>query len=98
MKRTRPTELTSAPAAGAEFDFSGLTPAQSLLMTFGGWSPGAGSRKQPLPSTARALVQRGLLVERDILFAGVVIKTYEAPVAIHRAWCEWCSAQEGAKA
>lgn len=80
----------SIPARGPNYDFTGLTAPQRGVLAMQGWQPGAG--QQPRPRTVAKLVERGLVVERDIVFCGVAMKAYEVPLDVHAAFCEWCSA------
>lgn len=51
------------------------------------------------PATLAALERRGLIVGRfQTLGAGtsleVVVQRWSVPLAVHVAWCAWCSEQE----
>lgn len=90
-----PVGMEQPAAAGLSgFDFTGLTAPQRGVLAMQGWQPGSG--QQPRPRTVAKLVERGLVVERDIVFCGVAMKAYEVPMDVHAAFCEWCSKQERA--
>jgi len=71
----------------AEYDFVGLTAAQCLLLTLGGWTAEIASKRPPPgPKTIAKLVKRGLLVE----IAGDVTE-YHVPFAASAAWHLHCA-------
>lgn len=69
------------------YDFSGLTLTQQWLLTYQGWEPGSKLMKQPRPQSVRKLIERGLVVERPVIFMGIRIKAYDVPLPVHMAWC-----------
>ena len=89
-----PRETVAAPA----FDFDGLTPAQQELLTFQGWAPGPGARKQPRPAVAQELVRRGLATVRQVQIGAALVPAYDVPIAVHAAWCSWCAQRRGKRA
>lgn len=80
----------------AGFDFSGLTEAQRMLLSVGGWAPGTKVIRQPQPGTVRKLIERGLVQAVDVPFAGITVKAYTVPAPVHIAWCQHCA--QGARA
>jgi hypothetical protein len=85
--------MTTAATGGATApspDFTGLTQAQMYLLSYGGWSPND-KRPQPRRTTVRKLIERGLVVERDVVFLGVRMRVYDVPTEIHMAFLEWCA-------
>lgn len=80
-----------------DLDFKGLTHAhaQKELLSFQGWHIDCG-RVQPGPRTVAKLIERRLLVRRDVsqhVFGGLsmTVAEYDVPIAVHIAWCDWCT-------
>lgn len=80
------------------YDFSRLTSAQQELLTFGGWAPGSPNR-QPIGATVRKLLDRGLVVQREVREARGhfihVTHAYDVPLPVHMAWCARCAKRAG---
>ncbi|GAA4321911.1 hypothetical protein GCM10023144_01480 [Pigmentiphaga soli] len=78
------------------YDFSGLTPTQQALLTFGGWDL-TSSRPQPSRRSVAKLIERGLVVETEAQQRvhndrfTLTVRTYVVPLDVHIAWCERCS-------
>lgn len=74
------------------YDFSRLTVAQQELLTYQGWHVGCGMPEvQPRPATVRKLIQRGLVIEREVQYGSMTVKEYEVPLDVHAAWCAYCA-------
>jgi hypothetical protein len=71
------------------YDFSNLTEAQGLLLSFQGWS--IGRHPQPRKNTVKKLIERGLLIPQKRQWNGIEITEYEVPIPVHIEWCAYCS-------
>ena len=71
------------------YNFTGLTDAQRVILTFAGWHPGCG-RRQPAKSTVRKLIARGLVEVRRVEDRGLFAEVYDVPPAVHMDWCAFC--------
>ena len=74
-------------------NFNNLTENQQELLSFQGWNIGC-NRNQPPKKSMLKLIERGLVIEHEIIDRGLSIKEYEVPLSVHIAWCEHCSKQE----
>lgn len=72
------------------YDFTGLTKAQQMLLSFQGWCvQDAQVRQQPSKRTVAKLIERGLVIPHK-RGSGFYVMEYEVPIAVHIAWCERC--------
>lgn len=45
------------------------------------------------PATLKALMKKGLIVERREVHGAFSISRYDVPTTVHMEWCQWCSEQ-----
>ncbi|WP_067753050.1 hypothetical protein [Orrella dioscoreae] len=81
-------------------DFSNLTPAQECLICLQGWRigskyPDGSIWPQPSKRTVKKLIERGLVVLREVTSAlgngmRMTVTEYEVPLHVHMAYCFQC--------
>lgn len=81
----------------SEYNFKGLTNHQQMILTRQGWSlrDADSGVCQPSSRSVNKLITRGLVIEHEEKWRGMIVKTYEVPIPVHMAWCSWC-AEHGA--
>lgn len=74
------------------YDFSRLTPMQEWLICLQGWHigkkwPDGSIYAQPAKRTVRKLIERGLLVPREVGDGMLTVTEYDVPLDVHMAYC-----------
>lgn len=72
------------------YDFTDLSVRQQWLLTYQGWRHGD-SPQPPLAKTVKPLIDRGLLLARQVERNGAQVTEYEVPLPVHAAWCAHCA-------
>jgi hypothetical protein len=75
-----------------DYDFSRLTLAQEWLICLHGWHidktwPDGRIYVQPSKRTVRKLIERGLLVPREVRRGMLTVTEYSVPLDVHLAYC-----------
>jgi hypothetical protein len=72
-------------------NFSTLPPTQQDCLAAYAF-PGLSQPQPWARATTASLVAKGLLERRDHdKGGGLTVHDFEMPIAVHMAWCEWCS-------
>jgi len=76
------------------YDFTHLSEQQQKLLTYHGWRHGDTFQQQPSQKTAQRLLERGLMLPREILRGSMRWTEYDVPDEVHAAWVEFCTQQD----
>lgn len=80
--------MTSQPSI--TYDFSDLSEQQQIVLTYKGWRVTDKFQRRPSAVRMKKLIDRGLVIPREISIGGRCWTEYEVPLAVHIAWCEHC--------
>lgn len=72
------------------YDFSNLTENQKSLLVYCGWQIGSKLMNQPSKATVKKLIERGLVIPREVKQGNMTVTEYEVPAAVHLAFCLSC--------